>query len=304
MRCRCGVRPDQHRDAAYTYYQRIRNLEHGTTTTITLADGRATAQGTRRYFDLSYEGDDSSEEALAEELACALRGAVRRRTQRRLGRTAVALSGGLDSRAILACVENKDLVFAFSCFDEPNQELRTAEAIAQALEVQFFPWQRGFEYYGDNAEQGVRISAAWQFCQQPLPGRGGPAAGRGSAESADRLLLRLPVQRPALEPSFPLADGPRIAGWLSSSILFRPLSQLHLPGPSGAGALGVQDSREFHSQDSVSKVFQVEARRTFPLCYEGDNQQRVVPSGLPAGFCPWPTGRSWRSIAGCPTITN
>src|SRR4030095_12190034 len=32
---------------------------------------------------------------------------------------------------------------------------------------------------------------------------------------------------------------------------------------------------EYQGQDSPWKVFQVEARRTFPLCYEGDNQQRV-----------------------------
>jgi asparagine synthase (glutamine-hydrolysing) len=38
-------------------------------------------------------------------------------------------------------------------------------------------------------------------------------------------------------------------------------------------------------QDGASSVFQVEARRTFPLCYEGDNQQRLVPQRV-TGWCP------------------
>ena len=32
-------------------------------------------------------------------------------------------------------------------------------------------------------------------------------------------------------------------------------------------------------------MFQIEARRTFPLCYEGDNQQRLVPQRI-TGWCP------------------
>jgi len=111
-------------------------------TTIELTPGGARAAAPRRYFELSLQPGGGGEADLAAELAGALRNAVRRRTLPRLGRTAVALSGGLDSRTILACVENKDLTFAFSCYNQPNREFEVAQAIAGALEVPFKPWQR------------------------------------------------------------------------------------------------------------------------------------------------------------------
>src|SRR5688572_3391700 len=42
---------------------------------------------------------------------------------------------------------------------------------------------------------------------------------------------------------------------------------------------------ELQKQNTAEAVFQVEARRTFPLCYEGDNQQRLVPQRV-SGWCP------------------
>ena len=113
----------------------------------------------RRYFEFAYRGDSSVPEGdLASQLAAALRRAVERRTLPRLGRSAVALSGGLDSRVILASTLDAEQAFAFSCFDEPNRELRTAERIARTLSVPFLPLQRGPDYYAEHAERGVRIS--------------------------------------------------------------------------------------------------------------------------------------------------
>src|SRR6185369_2441042 len=42
---------------------------------------------------------------------------------------------------------------------------------------------------------------------------------------------------------------------------------------------------EEQRQHSESSVLRLEARRTFPLFYEGDNQQRLVPQRL-TGWCP------------------
>ena len=42
---------------------------------------------------------------------------------------------------------------------------------------------------------------------------------------------------------------------------------------------------ELRRQDTPDALLQVEARRTFPFCYEGDNQQRLVPQRL-TGWCP------------------
>jgi len=78
-----------------------------------------------------------------------------------LGRTAVALSGGLDSRAILCGAERHPGLFAFCAFDEQNAEFRSAKAIADGLGVEFVPFQRPFDYYGDNARWARGSAAAW-----------------------------------------------------------------------------------------------------------------------------------------------
>lgn len=263
----------------HTYYQHIRALAPGTVTTIALAPGGAQPAAPQRYFKLFLQPDGQrGEDDLAEELAVALRNAVRRRTLPRLGRTAVALSGGLDSRVILACVENRNLTFAFSCYNQPNREFEVAQAIASALEVPFKAWQRPFEYYGDTAELGVRISGGMgTIANNHFLG----IVDRLRAEGAQNLLTGCYCDY--LFKGLPLN---RRTHWLSGREQLAPFrhefyfSHYLRPTPLAQQVRERLESRvpaEFQVQDSDAAVFQVEARRTFPLCYEADNQQRVVP---------------------------
>lgn len=263
----------------FTFYQRIRFLDQATRYVFDLTQGTPAPPARHRYFEFAYRGDEAATESdLAGELAATLRRSIRRRTLPRLGLTAIALSGGLDSRALLACLENRDQAFAFCCYNEPTLEFRTAEAVARAAEVRFLPLQRNFEYYGDHAEAGVRLSGGMgTFANNHFLG----VLDRLQAEGMQNLLTGCYCDY--LFKGLPLN---RQRHWLTGREQLAPFRhefyfEHHLPGTAlPAGLRERWESRvptEFQAQDSPAAVFQVEARRTFPLCYEGDNQQRVVP---------------------------
>ncbi len=266
----------------YTYYRNIRCMETGTMTTVPLPMEPGAKISRRQFFAMSFQPDHGASEAeLAEELAQAFRNSVRRRTLSRLGRTAVALSGGLDSRAILACIENKDQTFAFTCYNEANRELKIAEAIAGSIGVAFHPWQRDFEYYGRTAELGVKISAGMgTFANNHFLG----IIPNLRAEGVDNLLTGcycdylfkgLPLNRR----SAPLTGREQLAPFRHEFYFSHHSRQSPLAAQMRERWQG-RVPVEFQAQDSPSAVFQVEARRTFPLCYEGDNQQRLVPQRM------------------------
>jgi asparagine synthase (glutamine-hydrolysing) len=278
----------------FSYYQRIQYVAQATRLTFDLAGPTPTKPVRQSYFTFEYRGDDNATEAdLADELAGAVRRSVRRRTLARLGPAAVALSGGLDSRALLACIDNRDQTFAFTLFNEPNLEFQTAEAIARAAGIRFVPLQRELEYYGDNAEAGVRISGGMgTFANNHFLG----ATPRLHAEGMQNLLTGCYCDY--LFKGLPLN---RRRHWLTGHEELAPFRHEfyfshHLPGaPLPKGLRERWESRvpsEFQDQDSPAAVFQVEARRTFPLCYEGDNQQRVVPQRVTG----WPLPVADREI--------
>lgn len=143
----------------HTYYKNITGLEPGSVHTIDLqgdSDGEVRSE---KYFEFKFHFDTGvSEWDLAEELAGAFRKAVSRRTDRRFGRSAISLSGGLDSRALLCAAPQEDNVSTFCFFDEENLEYRIAKAIAKEVGVPIIPMKRAYNHYGDNAEAGIRIS--------------------------------------------------------------------------------------------------------------------------------------------------
>jgi asparagine synthase (glutamine-hydrolysing) len=271
----------------YSYYDRIRAADSGTIFTLDVSGHRSRRPAKRRYFEFSYRGDISvPEEDLASQLAAALRRAVQRRTLPRLGPTAVALSGGLDSRVVLACSVDKERTFAFCCYDEPNRELRTAETIARSLSARFLPLQRGIDYYADHAERGVRISGGMgNFANNHFLG----VIPRLKDEGMENLLTGCYCDY--LFKALPLN---RRVHWFTQREALAPFRhQFYFDHISASTALAGRARerlesripRQLQKQDSSSAVFQVEARRTFPLCYEGDNQQRLVPQRT-TGWCP------------------
>lgn len=269
----------------FTYYKRVRALDPGCIFQVDFA-GRQIEK--HRHFVFTFDaGSGRTEEELARELAEAIRGAVRRRASPRFGTLAVALSGGLDSRLLLAALPDPGRAFAFTCFDSPNRELDTAVAVAHAAGVRFVPLQRSPDYYGENAGLGVRVSGGMgTFANNHFLGVLERLHQEGMQVMltgcyCDYLFKGLPLNRSS--------------HWLTGREHLAPFShQFYFPTwvPDTGLARQVRERWEarcppnVRQQQNDASLFDLEVRRTFPLCYEGDNQQRVVPQRLAGWFVP------------------
>jgi asparagine synthase (glutamine-hydrolysing) len=272
----------------FTYYQNLRAVGRAMTVSFRLQSGRLVQIRRHCHFPLEFQGRPTDQEDdLADELAVTFRNAVARRSSPRLGRCAVALSGGLDSRAVLASVAAPSNTLAFTCYDKANQELRSAAAIARAAGVEFFPRQRPFDYYGDNAPLGMRVaggmgSIANNHFLGVLPWlreQGVQVFLTGCY--CDYLFKGLPLNRRMN----PLTGRETLAP-------YRRQFYFDQSWPATGWADQVRDRIDARfpaaltNDRSDAAIFELEQRRTFPLCYEADNAQRVVPQRLTGWFVP------------------
>jgi len=270
-----------------TFYERVRALDSATVLRFDLRNARIAPPSRRRYFTFEYRGDNgTTEQELANNLAGALIGAVRRRTNPLLGPVAVALSGGLDSRIVLGCSANPDHTIAFNCFDRPNRELRAAGTIAKSLATRFLPVQRDEDYYGVHAECGVRISGGMgSLANNHFLG----AIPRLKAEGIETMLTGCYCDY--LFKALPLNKR---SHWLTRRESLGSFRHQFYFDHFGADTvlaararerMGARVPADLQKRNDPAAVFQIEALRTFPLCYEGDNQQRLVPQRT-MGWCP------------------
>jgi asparagine synthase (glutamine-hydrolysing) len=273
----------------YTYYRNIRALDPATVHTFALGQGRGfVEQAQTPFFNFEYWADvDTGEQDLAEELAHSFSAAVQRRSSPRFGTTGVGLSGGLDSRAILCTSRPRENVRAFNLYDQLNTESRTATALAQAAGVELFMIQRDFDHYGNSADLGVRISGGMgNIASNHFLG----ARKRFSALGINNLLTGCYCDY--LLKGLSLNTGERK---ISRREVIRPFSfehyHRHFNGRAKQSAQ-VQDrlcSRfpEFSKPVLADEDwFNVEVKRAFPLAYEGDLAQRVIPQRVMPWFLP------------------
>jgi asparagine synthase (glutamine-hydrolysing) len=272
----------------FTYYRRIRFLGRSLVLSLKISDGKVEELGRGCYLPLVFRGPVSERETdAAEELAVLFRRAVARRSQPKLGRCAVALSGGLDSRAVLASVDPHANYFAFTCYDEENLEYRVARKLAQTAGAEFLPFPRSFDYYGSNAELGMRVaggmgSLANNHFLGVLPWlreQGAQVLLTGCY--CDYLFKALPLNRQIN----PLTGREKLGPykhdfyfyqfWPDTALAREVRNRIEdrCPRPSG-------------NETSDAAMFEIEQRRTFPLCYEADNAQRVIPQRLAGWFVP------------------
>ena len=231
-----------------------------------------------RHHTIQFDLDAHDPEALAEALADAIGRASRRRTLARLGSTAIALSGGLDSRTLLCTADDPSALQTFCCFDDENREVRTARRIAEAMAVPFLPYHRAFEHYGDSADAGVAISGGmgdlgnnhFLACRDALAGHGVETLVTGCY--FDYLFKSLALDTVVHPFTRVEAAGPTRASTYHQHFDF-----------SGAWAEGVAARREallpreLREDGGEWARRERAARRTFPLAREGDNQSRLVP---------------------------
>lgn len=269
----------------FTFYRGMRAVPQATRIAFDLHRG---TQASSCYWELSFCGDrKTGEDALAQDLAGALRSAIQRRSLPRLGKVAIALSGGLDSRLLAACLAERADAFAFTCFDQPNPELRTAEALAASLGLPFQALRRSDDYYGENAEAGVRISGGMgTFANNHFHGVMDTLRQAGMEVMLTGCYCDYLFKGLALNRKSHWLTGREVLGDFSTQFYF----ESWLPRTELAEAVRERWEARWptsvRNQVTNEAVFRLEASRTFPLCYEGDNQQRLVPQRLTGWFPP------------------
>lgn len=143
----------------YTYWQGIIGLDSGTHYRFTFGGEPRLVERSQywrpAYFDTAPIAD--RREVVAR-LSDALRAAVRRRTHARLGRVALMLSAGADSRAALFTACDPSRVTSYTFYDEPNPELKGARHLSDAAGAKHVSVQRDPEYYIEHAPEAVRLS--------------------------------------------------------------------------------------------------------------------------------------------------
>jgi asparagine synthase (glutamine-hydrolysing) len=271
-----------------SYYRDVTALEFGCIHNFRLNERARPRRSVSRYANCEPDGlSGAAEDEIAERLAQAMITASRRRTLPVLGRTAVALSGGLDSRAILCGAERHPELFAFCAFDEQNAEFRSAKAIADGLGVEFLPFKRSFDHYGDNAEMGARISG----------GMGELASNHflGFREKLGELGVENLVTGCYFDYLFKsLSLDAREKGLLRRERFGEFSFESYLPhfavAPRFENAVRERMNALYPEVDrnaatAVARA-RIAARRTFPLYHEGDNAQRLVPQRVMGWYTP------------------
>ena len=137
----------------------MRTLDFGSFHIIDLKGESPSLTSSKKYFEFNYNIDSRAKETeIAERLAEAFKNAMNKRSLPLFGTTAMALSGGLDSRALLCSITDRGHVKTFCFFDEENLEYQIAKQIAQTAGVELIPLKRDFDHYGCAAAKGIEIS--------------------------------------------------------------------------------------------------------------------------------------------------
>ena len=122
-------------------------------TLLRYRDGRLTFN---RYWKFQFKNIARPDEYYVQKLADAIRKAVERRTREKSLRCGILLSGGLDSRTVLAAT-NREMV-AFTASEFPNREVRIARTVAQTKGCRHVFLRRSPDYYIDMLDKAVHIS--------------------------------------------------------------------------------------------------------------------------------------------------
>jgi len=135
-----------------TYYKAVRTVPPGTV--LNYKDGKVTLE---RYWQLQFRPEEKPERYYIEALADAFKKAVLMRT-RGEHRFSVLLSGGLDSRCLLAADKLGKIRHALTVGDIDNREVRLARRIAGVEGRNHTFLRRDEDYYARIVDQAVEIA--------------------------------------------------------------------------------------------------------------------------------------------------
>jgi asparagine synthase (glutamine-hydrolysing) len=270
--------------APFTYYDRIRALPAGSTTEFAWA-GEVADVGTRNYFKPSFRPEPAEH---LHDLACAFADAFRKGVQNRtlplLGRSAVALSGGLDSRTILCAAGQQPSLVSFCSFDQENLESHLARMVARELGVEFLALKRPFDYYADHAELGSRISGGMGcIASNHFLGFRGQLKQLGVSNLLTGCYCDYVFKGLALN----TACNP----WTTRETL-APLRHEyyapHFDAPTSlAKTVGARLDQLYPLENgNGDRLLRLEQARIFPLSYEADNAERMIPQRVMGWYLP------------------
>jgi asparagine synthase (glutamine-hydrolysing) len=112
-----------------------------------------------QYWKVEYDEEGLGEKEYINELAATIEGSVKRLTNGN-HRFGILLSGGLDSRMILAALKKEVVCFTFSDFK--NRELKIAKEIAASKNCRHLYLKREIDHYINLVDQAVEISDGMQ----------------------------------------------------------------------------------------------------------------------------------------------
>lgn len=140
----------------HTMHSNVKELAPGCVHVVRLAAGRDPCVESRAYWVPPSELQDGYDERqLAAELQNAIRSAVELRCEGR--KVAVLLSGGLDSRLVMAAVPDSVQCVGVTFCDTINREARTAARVAKCYNRPWVPLVREPEFLGRCVEDIVRF---------------------------------------------------------------------------------------------------------------------------------------------------
>lgn len=275
-----------------TYFKNIEALDFGCVFRFDLDNPTELSYTTSRFFTFEYKIEAKVNEwELADELSVIFRKAVEKRTLPMFGTIGIALSGGLDSRAILCSVKNKVLVRALCFFDEKNAEVKLSREIAKVAGVDFFPLKREFDYYGNSAVMGVRICGGMGYVHgNHFLGFRNQIKELGidnllSGKNCDWLFKGAAIDR-------------KLSSYLGTEFKIEKIAnfryEYYYPHFKFTSDLyNCVEDRLFliypaslrKGNDDISKL-QIAEKRIFPLYYEPDNAETVIPQRVFPWYLP------------------
>lgn len=138
-----------------TMYKNVKELNQGRLYNIAMEGGKAEVKDFIYWSPPEELRQGYNENELAEELQSILLSAVRDRCN--VQKVAVLLSGGLDSRLIMAAVPEMVNCIGLTFCDHFNRETRIAKKVAECYNRDWFPLFRGKEFLGNSVIDTVKL---------------------------------------------------------------------------------------------------------------------------------------------------
>ena len=138
-----------------TMYLNVKQLEPGSLHVVSARENDIEIVISKYWSPPEELEDPINQNDLAEELRYDFLSAVKDRSAGR--RVAVSLSGGLDSRLIMASVPKEVNCIGLTFCDRPNRETKIAHKVADCYNRPWYPLYRDKEYVANNAVKTIRL---------------------------------------------------------------------------------------------------------------------------------------------------